>query len=195
MFDSTSFPRHNRGGERGGVTIIAALMLLALLTVAVIGLSRNSMRETMVLAAARQSSDIREVADTGVEWSIQWMDPKVWPEESQKPASVANPVVKQVMELVQHPELAGRVYDIPSTTTAKMLLPERTGEISGISRTFDMQLSYMGRVPITDTSQMDPRLFPLLWMIRSRGTVALPGGLSFKHDRESWISTPIPEVR
>lgn len=186
----------SRQAETGGVTILVALMLLALLTVTVIGMSRGAMRETMVLAASRQAADIREVADTGIEWSIMWLDPKSWPSEYEKGEGVCNPLVWEAMKFVNDPSLGGKVHDVSSSATAKMLLPSRTGEPSGIDRTFGLQVSYMGRLPITDTSQMDPRLFPLLWMLRSRGTISLPdGGMTFKHDREAWVSTPLPEVR
>lgn len=182
--------------QRGGITILVALMLLGLLTVTVIGLSRGALRETMVLAAARQAADIREVADTGVEWSVVWMDPKAWPTEYSKGETSCNPLIWKAMQFIENPAWGGQVKDVPSDATAKMLLPPRTGEVSGIARKFDLQISYMGRLPITDTSQMDPRLFPLLWMLRSQGSITLPGGgMTFRHNREAWISTPLPEVR
>ncbi len=184
-----------RMSETGGITIVVSLMMLALLTVAVIGMSRNSMRETMVLAAAREAADIRQLADTGVEWSIQWMDPKAWPTQAALDAANQNPLVAQLNYIVDNPELGGRVLGVPSAAAASMLLPTRSGDVSGISRTFDLQVSYMGRLPITDTSQMDQRLYPLIWMLRSKGSETIPGGMTFSHNREAWISTPIPEVR
>lgn len=183
-----------RFGESGGITIIVVLMLLTLLTVTAVGMSRGSLRETMILAAARQSNDIREVADSGVEWAIQWMDPKIWPDESAK-GSVGNPLVVKAMEIVKDETKAGQLFNITSSSSAKMVLPSRSGEVNGIDRKFGLQLSYMGRLPITDVSVMDKRIYPLLWMVRSQGTITLPGGMSFKHDREAWISTPLPEVR
>lgn len=186
---------HQRLQEKGGITILVALMLLTLLTVTAIGMSRGSLRETMFLAAARQSHDIREVADSGVEWAIEWMDPKIWPDEFEKGAS-ANPLVAKAMSVVKDETLMGTIMEVSSAKSAdRMVFPARTGDVSGIERKFDAQLSYMGRLPITDVSVMDKRIYPLLWMVRARGQVTLPGGMKFRHDREAWISTPLPEVR
>ncbi len=187
-----------RSSERGGLTIIVALLLLTLLTVTVIGMSRGSLRETMILSAARQAADIRQVADSGVEWGIEWMDPKIWPQEDAK-GSNANPLVHQAMEIIRDPRKNGEVFQVTSTKPADHMVITPFQEEKDLKvepeRTFGVQLSYMGRLPITDISVVDKRVYPLLWMVRAQGSVKIPGGLTFRHDREAWISTPLPEVR
>lgn len=206
-------PHRHRGlthSEAGGITIVVALMLLVLLTIAAVAMSRNALRELVTSGLSRQGAMARNAADAGLEWSIYWMDL----ENGQ--AAGGNTAATQLTSLkaglLADPTLAGRAKDLNSTDfaapndytpggnlQAALTLPSTP---SGVQAGYTLGLTYMGKLPVANMSQgvgssaFAPatggplKLAPDLWAIRSDAQV-IQGGVTFIHARELWLSTPV----
>lgn len=201
--------RHLKNPEAGGVTILVVLMLLVLLTIAAVGMSRNSFREIVMSGTARQGGMARNVADSGVEWGIYWLD------LNNSQASDA-PLEAQALNalkvaLLKDQTLSGRAWDITSTATlytpganSVVALPT-SSTLTDTTQTFTAGLTRMGKLPITDMSQgngtgafapasgAEVKQAPDLWALRSDGQVTV-GGVTFTHAKEAWISTAVQSV-
>jgi Tfp pilus assembly protein PilX len=208
-------PRHSFHPESGAITILVALMLLVLLTVAAVGMSRNSFRETVISGTSRQGAMTRNLADSGIEWGIYWLDTA----NSRSGASgSASKLIGLRDALLQGDSLAGRPMDPLKTFSASGVNSTATtynenspptppadlsftGTSSVSSQGFTTALTRMGKLPITDMSQgTGPGAFapaqggisrqaPDLWAVRSDAQVV--SGLTFTHAKEAWITTPV----
>ena len=192
-----------RSTQTGGITILVSLMLLVLLTIAALGMSRNSFREIVTSGFSRQGAMTRNVADSGIEWSIHWIDL-----ENGKLATSGAALQLNTLKttLLADETLAGVSKDISSggdytpggTLQSDLKLPGPTGVIQG----FTLGLTRMGKLPVTDISQgsgsgaFTPasggplRQAPDLWAVRSDAQVQ-QGSVTFIHAKEAWISTPV----
>jgi hypothetical protein len=64
-----------RASERGGVTIIIALVLIVLMSLAAFSLSRNSIRELATSGSIIQGGKASAAADAGLDWFVVWSHP------------------------------------------------------------------------------------------------------------------------
>lgn len=71
----TPFPPASRASERGGVTIIVALILIVLMGLAAFGMSRNALRELASSGSVIQGSKASGAADAGLDWFVTWSHP------------------------------------------------------------------------------------------------------------------------
>ncbi|WP_306589858.1 PilX N-terminal domain-containing pilus assembly protein [Geothrix sp. 21YS21S-4] len=178
-------PSPLRRSEAGGITIVVTLMLLVLLTVASVAMAKNALREMIVSGTSRQGAEVRTVADTGLEYTIYWMIQ----ERENRPAvdsSVTTGYQRLIWVLDQlrdNPELGGQYFKVG--TSSDMTVSLGTGKTG----TFDLWALQMGKLPIVLTSQIDERLKPDLWAIRSNGVYDYGGSMQFQHSRETWVST------
>ena len=193
--------------QAGGITIIVALMLLVLLTVAALAMSRNSLREIVTSGFSRQGAMARNVADSGINWSIHWIDL----ENGKVASGTALQLVRLKAGLLANDTLSGRAKDINSTDFTAPLdyVPGGTlqGELqlpgsAGVTQGYTLGLTRMGKLPITMMSQgsgsgaFTPasggplKQAPDLWAIRSDAQV-IQGPTTFIHSKEVWISTPV----
>lgn len=188
--------------QAGGITILVALMLLVLLTIAAVGMSRNSFREIVTSGFSRQGAMTRNVADSGIEWSIHWIDL----ENGKVATGTAAQLTTLKTTLLQDDTLAGVAKDLVSgadyspggSLQTELTLPAP----SGITQGFTLGLTRMGKLPITMMSQGSgsgaftpasggPLLqAPDLWAVRSDAQVN-QGTVTFNHAKEAWISTPV----
>lgn len=191
--------------QTGGITILVALMMLVLLTLAAIGMSRNSFREIVNSGFSRQGAMARQVADSGLEWSMYWISLANAP-NALGPAAELN---AEMNTLLQNPGLAGVAKDIVSGANytpggilqAAMELPGVTGTTQG----FTLGLTAMGQPGVQGMSQgvgqgayspagagttATGSPAPYLWAIRSDAQVQ-QGNVTFIHAREAWVSTPV----
>jgi Tfp pilus assembly protein PilX len=216
---TTHRSRDLRPSEAGGITIVVALMLLVLLTIAAVAMSRNSLRDIVTSGFTRQGAMARNVADSGIEWGIYWIDL-----ENSATAGATAPTALLLARLADgllddQLSLSGRARDVasfvpgssaptdvytPSTSTppADLTLPTPAGVTAG----FTLGLTRMGKLPITDTSQgsgsntytpaagTENKNAPDLWAIRGDAQVN-QGGMTFVHAREAWVSTPARSKR
>jgi hypothetical protein len=193
-----------RTAQAGGITIMVALMLLILLTIAAVGMSRNSFKEVVATGFMRQGAMAQNAADSGLEWSILWLA------DSNRPNATgsAKEMADLKLTLLQNSGMAGVAKDLHTgadyTAGAAMQddlkLPGPTGYTQG----FTLGLTSMGKMPITMTTQgTGPGAFspasgainkaaPDLWGIRSDAQV-IQGGVTFIHARELWASTPVTQ--
>lgn len=182
-------PRSLQHPEAGGITIVVTLMLLVLLTVAAVALSRNALRELIVSGTSRQGTEAREVADSGLDYTLYWMI-----QQQDNPPTVAagattgyQGLIATMNNLRTNPQLGGRYYPIGTDSSMTFnSIPGKTG-------TFNLQLLLMGKLPIVLTSQIDERLKPDLWAVRSNANLSYSGGLNFYNSREVWVSTSIKQ--
>lgn len=202
--------RYPRSAEAGGITIVVALMLLVLLTVAAVAMSRNSLRDIVTSGFTRQGAMARNVADSGIEWSIYWIE-----QENSATAGVTALKMANLSDgLLNDTTLSGRARDVTSfvpgtsssndlytpggTPPADLMLPS----VAGVTEGFTLGMTNMGKLPITMMSQgsgtnaftpaagTENKNAPDLWAIRSDAQVS-QGGMTFVHAREAWISTPV----
>jgi len=197
-----------RDSQAGGITIIVTLMLLVLLTVAAMGMSKNAIRELAISGTSRQGSMARNVADSGIEWSVYWMDAKNSPSSTGTALGLANLKSK----LAQDDTLAGRAYSpidqglYPTATLPTPPTDMVIGAVSGTTQGYTVALTRMGKLPIMNMSQgtgpasfspaqgTESKQAPDLWALRSDSQVQVGSGLlatRFFHSKEAWISTPV----
>jgi len=191
------------------MTIVVALSLLALLTVAAVGMSRNSLREVMLTGTTRQGAMARNCADSGLHWSIRWLEPSSAPDAQ----GTALSFHRLRDALLQQDTRCGVAYSVQQGASA--LIPYRSDDEGpetdqelpapeGYVQGFTLGLTRMGKLAAEigqGTAQgayrpaveRMPRQAPDLWSVRSDGSVSLPGpgGMTFRHAKESWIATPV----
>lgn len=201
--------RTKRNGEAGGITILVALMLLVFITLTAVGLSRNSFREVVISGTARQGALARNVADSGIEWSIFWMTDKNKPFA----AGSASKLIQLQAALLRGEVTPGRAWDVtnassptlynPSSASAAVTLdPITTAAGTTMTQAFAAGVTNMGKMPITDMSQgvgagtFTPaagtvsKQAPDLWAVRTDARVGV-GAVTFVHAKELWVSTPV----
>ncbi len=178
---NTGFSPSHRS-EAGGVTILVVLTLLALLTVAAMGMSRNSLREIMIVGSSRQAANVRQTADAGLEFAVLWSNPSNTPV-----GASSSDYQTQARLLLQNQELQGTYQSVSggAPTTDTILY-----ENADYRQAFNLQLLRLGKLPAAKTSVPDERLFNDLWVVRSSGVVTA-GTTTFQHDKEMWLSTPV----
>ena len=66
---------HARASERGAITIIVALVLIMLMSLAAFSLSRNALRELATSGSVVQGNKASEAADAGLDWFVVWSHP------------------------------------------------------------------------------------------------------------------------
>ncbi len=193
--------------QSGGITILVALSLLVLLTIAAVSMSRNAFREVIISGTSRQGAMVRNTADTGVEWTMYWLELNNAPVATGTGALLGTLKTK----LLLNDSLSGQPYDVytqnaytapPSTPQADQTFTT----VTGTTQSFSIALTRMGKLPITDMSQgitqgtFTPaqggvsKQAPDLWAARSDGQVKVGTGLlatTFIHSKEAWISTPV----
>jgi hypothetical protein len=192
-----------RAGERGGITILVSLMLLVLLTIAAVGMSRNSFREILISASARQGSMARNVADSGIEFGILWM------QSGTQLAAASGSSAAQLQSLADYllqNQLYGAPYMLnrsPYTATNSATPPADLQVPAGSGNGFNLALTSMGKMPMTNQSQTvgssstgyTPAAgnialtAPDIWALRSDGVVSV-AGVTFTNSKEAWISSP-----
>jgi hypothetical protein len=190
--------------QTGAITILVALLLLVLLTISAVGMSRNSFREVVASGFSRQAAMAENVANSGLEWSMYWMDLANGQGASGTALSMAN----EKATLLANNSMAGVAYDIfdgsAYTPGANTLQPamEVPGPSASVTESFTIGLTRMGKLPIMGTSQgvgqgaYTPATgsislqAPDLWAVRADAQV-VQGGVTFTHASEAWISTPV----
>jgi Tfp pilus assembly protein PilX len=183
--------------QAGGVTILVALMLLVLLTVSAVAMSRNSLREVIISGTVRQGAEVRNVADTGLEWSCYWLTPDVAGLTKATPDTAAVAFLAPVKTLSGTLELSGESMSVNATGIMS------NTESDGATRSFSLDVMRMGKqqldltggAPSTSASGMTQaiptELLPDIWSIRSTGLLSYGfAGTSFQHIRESWVTAP-----
>jgi len=201
------FPaRFNRNrSEVGGITILVALMLLVLLTIAAVGMSRNSFREIVTSGFTRQGAMARNTADSGIEWAVHWFEMENGNVATGVPAQVRGQrIVLLKNELLRgfaKDALTGADYAADVTPPTEFTLP---GSPDGVVQGYTLGVTLMGKGSVSNTGQgitqgsyapasgsaQALKVLPDLWAVRSDAQVR-QGATTFIHAREAWITTPV----
>lgn len=70
-FSSTT----SRQSEQGGITILVALILLSVMTVAALGMSQTTLRELAITGNESTGRKAAEAADSALDWVLIWSNP------------------------------------------------------------------------------------------------------------------------
>ena len=197
--------RNRNRSEVGGITILVALMLLVLLTIAAVGMSRNSFREIVTSGFTRQGAMARNTADSGVEWAVHWFEI----ENSNVATGVPAQFLSQRKVLLKNELLQGFTKDAltgADYSADGALEPDFTlaGSPVGVVQGFTLGLTLMGKGSAINMSQsvtqgsyspasgstQSRKVLPDLWAVRSDAQVQ-QGATTFIHAREAWITTPV----
>ena len=197
--------------QSGGVTIMVTLSLLILLTIAAISMSKNSFKEIQTSGLLRHGALARNVADSGIEWSIYWISLGNFNAAGNEQAG---DFIKIKDFLAENNELSGRPKSISNnlpvenvdyspSSSHRIPVDEKNVAESTFTQSFTIGLTRMGKLPITGMSQGVSGGYtpaaggislqaPDLWAIRSDARIRHESsGLVFTHARETWVSTPI----
>jgi len=185
--------------EAGGITILVALMLLVLITITSISMSKNALREAIITGVSRQGSQVRNIADAGLEWSIYWMtdDPNgLRPAPGNTTGAYAVQSTKSTLVKAQQTGMTtGAITNDDMTLSASGVTPKQR---------FELFMTYMGN-PRLKYTQADPHASSItaaspatvqLWSIRSDGYIDYgTSGPTFLHRREAWFTIPPSAVQ
>ncbi len=177
--------------EEGGITILVSLMLLVLLTISALAMSKNALREVIISGTTRQGADVRNVADSGLEWSMHWMADDL---TNTRPAATGAALALRDLALTtaRDATLQGVAQLLPAAgnPTGEMVLftsPELT-------RRFRLSLTTMGELELMGTQKNAQQVLDAynpatlqLWSIRSDAEVIYPNQ-TFLHRREAWFT-------
>lgn len=195
------FEASSSHSQAGGITILVSLMLLVFLTIAAIGMSRNSFREVVSSGTTRQGSMVRNLADSGIEWSVLWVD------RVHNTTPIGTGIqIQSLMATLASGLLYGQPYDVATQAlyTGMPSTPSDTVTVTDTNITsqgYSMAMTAMGKMATTDSSSDlslgsgtnaagGKRLQdPDLWAIRSDALLTY-GATTFVHSKEAWISTP-----
>lgn len=174
----------SRRSEAGALTILVALGMLVLLTVAAVGMARNSLQEIIITASARQGAMVASEADTGLDWACYWLVPANF----DTGGSSAEPGSQAFVQAV-----TDSLADLAATGVTTSLAAKATATGSGHTDAFALDVTRMGKLTSDGSGQrsVDWRLLPDLWSIRANATVTYPGASTFATAKETWLSTPV----
>jgi hypothetical protein len=195
-------PCHPQPAQAGAITIMVALMLLVLLTIAAVSMSRNSFRDVVSSAFVRQGTMAQDVSDSGLEWSMYWITMANAANASGPALDLINlknsMLLNNVSTGIAYDIISGAAYTTGGTLNAGMKVLSTPALTEG----YTIGLTRMGKLPVTGISQgSGPGAFtpsagtqllqaPDLWAIRSDAQV-VQGSVTFTSGKEAWVSTPV----
>lgn len=175
-----------RTSEQGGITILVVLSLLVLMTSAAISMSRNSLRELMIVGSSRQAANVRQAADAGLEFALLWINDKNNPS-----GGSSLDFQRKADSLAVNSEERGSYFLIsggtPTTDTTLQTTPDYT-------QAYTMKLLRVGKIDTNLSSPLDPRTKNDLWVVHAAGLVKA-GTTTFEHDKEMWVTTAVREKK
>lgn len=203
----------NHSSERGGMTIVLALILLSAMTVGALALSQNSLREISITGNETTGRKAFEMADAGLDWVITWGGPKV-PTQTETARKALQAGMQTVLDAIDRQDLAGSLvgtkdatlntlgdgYISPTSGTARVYLSSLDGAMAAselfpstanfkqtgsvIQPAFDLEVRYLGDMPDLNGG-VRKRPF---WLVRSVGRSNVGNtGQSFVSRRETFM--------
>jgi Tfp pilus assembly protein PilX len=189
-----------QSSETGAITILVALMLLVLLTLAAVGMSRNSFREVVNSAFGRQGAMASSLADSGLEWSVYWITGS----NGTGASGDALNLVTLETTLAANSSLAGVSRSVTDPTGATTYTPggaltsgmtsPTTADPTSVAQGYTLGLTYMGQVTPPNTSHTsvpsNDSTSDNLYAIRSDAQVQ-QNNVIFTHAKEAWVAVPV----
>lgn len=201
-----------RDRERGGMTILLALILLSAMTVGALALSQNSLREISITGNEATGRKSFEMADAGLDWVITWGAPYV-PTQSETARKTLQEGMKHILDAMDRTDLEsslvgtkdatlntpGDGFISPTNGTYRAYISSLDGTLAGselfpstanyqqtgsiIQPAFDIEVRYLG-----DMDQGVGTKKPSLWLVRSIGRANLGNtGQSFISRRDTFM--------
>jgi len=171
-------------------------MLLVLMTITAVAMSKNALREVVITGTSRQGAQVRNLADSGIEWSIYWMMDDLT-NTRPSPTSTSSPGALELRDtkadLVAQMKTGVVSDEIYNAKDMKL-----TAEGVNPAQYFKLYLTYMGN-PKLKFTQADVHASSIsaaasgtvqLWAIRSDGYIDYSSGPTFLHRREAWFTLP-----
>jgi hypothetical protein len=179
--------------------------MLVLLTAAAVGMSRNSLREVMIVGSSRQYAQVKNDADAGLEFSMVWLNPQHTTSSQAQATSFLNvyqPLVQSSKTISDYTNW-GHYFQVTDT-------PDMVISTSGqpIQR-YSLKLLFCGTVPPLNTSPTSGGAVTSsqinkgsgtdlpVFFIRSTGYLTIGSGTTsqtFQHTRELWTTVPRPNA-
>jgi hypothetical protein len=201
---STRTSLEPRDPQAGGISILVALMLLVLLTIATLGMNRNAMRDIVSSGFSRQGANAASTANSGIEWALYWMTGT----NGTSCTASAKAMLATQTTLLQNSKywgqpmdiITGTAYSPGGTLQGDLKWSNQNGTGSAVQG-FTIGVTYMGHLPPTNTSQgvsqgqYDPATGTnnqgdYFWAVRSDAQV-IQGPVTFTQAQEAWISNPV----
>ena len=92
-----------RASERGGITIIIALVLIIVMSLAAFSLSRNSIREMASAGSIIQGDKASAAADAGLDWFVVWSHPDNVSLAMANPSAIGNNALAKAITDIKSP--------------------------------------------------------------------------------------------
>ena len=209
-----AFTSHGTNGQRGGITILLALILLSAMTVGALSLSQNSLREIGITGNETTGRKSFEMADAGLDWLMTWAGPTVpiQTETARKALQDAMTFLPSAQDRQDISSFVGtqdatlnrpgdgyisptngtiRAYlsSLDSALASSELFPstanyQQTGSI--IQPAFDLEIRFLGYLPDQNGGS---KLHPF-FLVRSVGRANLSGtGQSFISRRDTFMES------
>jgi hypothetical protein len=202
-----------RSSERGGITILLALILLSAMTVGALALSQNSLREISITGNETTGRKAFEMADAGLDWVITWGSPNV-PLQTEPARKALQDGMRNVLNAIDRQDLAsslvgtkdstlntvGDGYISPTNGTSRVYISSLDGTLASselfpstanyqqtgsiIQPAFDLEVRYLGDMPeLNGGNKKRP-----LWLVRSVGRSNMGNtGQSFVSRRDTFV--------
>lgn len=194
--------------ERGGGTIVLALILLVIMSLAAFGVSRASLRELATSGSVAQGTKAAEAADAGLDWFLVWSDAD---NGSAAASATGNQVLRNQLPLLLDPgytqtdlvhfqpwDMAFRLASDPTDAASDMVFDTAGAAVrqnaaggNEVVQKFDLTVRYLGQHGSDPSGGTDPSLAGRTlkrFQVVSEGStnVALGGGLfqQFRQRRE-----------
>lgn len=140
-----------RASERGGVTILVSLLLLVVVSVAAMGLSRETLREAAITGNESTGRKAYEAADSAIDWTLTWLGDDLDVGTDAARTNLQN----QMTSLVNAIDAAAP----PTSGVDGTLNTKGTGNMSNTSGTFRVYL-YAEDNPNTEMNMTPTQLQP-----------------------------------
>lgn len=133
--------------EQGGILILAALMILVLLTVTAFSLGRNTIRDLAISGTVSQAGRAETSADAGLDWFMAWTSEGQNGTEMTAGTMQAT-VVSDLLAMQTAPEYGAMSKkwsaDLAKASTHPFVLQGTSG--GGFSQAFNLELEFLGAV-------------------------------------------------
>ena len=195
MMNRTRTFRH---AESGGLTILMALGMLVVVTVAALGLSRSSLREALITGNESTGRKAFEMADSGLDYVISWGSP--YANTAGTPTAAALQTnMGNLLNAIDTPTAQAGFIDSSGTLKYQMLASSVGGDMtpstttylqnSVVTPAFDLEVRYLGQIPLQNTGAggfvKSNRSF---WLVHSTGRANIgTTGQSFISQREALV--------
>lgn len=181
----------NPHAQLGGMTIVMALVLLAIMSLAAFSLSRNAIRELSTTGHLIQGDKASEASDAGLDWFIVWSHPDNMTLAYASPGAVGNLALAKAMNDIKSPNWWSALNAdglLASTSTSRnwdmaALVTSQESQTASNDMTFDntnaatvMQATNSGGSPVVQRFDLQVRFLGFKTGTGTSGSGGASGG-------------------